>query len=427
MQPYQSCQRPILAALIALVAAPWPAWAESPLTLDLAGALERARTGNQLLEAARLRVEEARGDLVGARILLVDNPELVSEAGPRKPSEAGVSSTTDYEVGLEQRLEIAGQRGHRVARARSALAAAEAAAMDAQRVLELAVASTFYEALAASRRTTIARDREGVANRLHETARLRLERGEGTHLELNASLIRLAEAQRRLSAAQAGERSTGIRLAELLGLNPDTVLQLEGGFPDVAVTVAEESALNQALETRPDLMAIERRVESSNSAVRLADAEGWPDVTVGIFYGEDERDDVLTAGVRVPIPVFNRNQGPRTRARATARRLRAERQTLRLRVESEVRTAYADYDQTAQALRLYDTTLLRAQEESLDLLERAFAAGQVGYAEVVVVQRELLEGREGYLDAKLAFARARAALLAGSGQPLVENEKEPRP
>ena len=106
----------MLAVLVAVSVAPWQAWAEPSLTLDLIGALERARTDNQLLEAARLRVGEARGDLLGACVLLIDNPELVSEAGPRRPSEAGSSRTTDYQVGIEQRFEIAGQRGRRVER-----------------------------------------------------------------------------------------------------------------------------------------------------------------------------------------------------------------------------------------------------------------------------------------------------------------------
>ena len=241
MQSFRSCRRPMLAVLVAVSVAPWQAWAEPSLTLDLLGALERARTDNQLLEAARLRVGEARGDLLGASVLLIDNPELVSEAGPRRPSEAGSSRTTDYQVGIEQRFEIAGQRGHRIARARSALDAAQASAEDAQRVLELAVASIFHEALAARRRTAIAQDREGMSNRLYETARLRLERGEGTYLELNASRIRLAEAQRQLADAQARERSSNIRLAELLGLPPATRLRLEGGFPQREAALLEEA------------------------------------------------------------------------------------------------------------------------------------------------------------------------------------------
>ena len=56
--------------------------------------------------------------------------------------------------------------------------------------------------------------------------------------------------------------------------------------------------------------------------------------------------------------------------------------------------------------------VLAAQAESLELLERAYAAGEVSFAELVVIQRELLESRLGGLKARLELARATASLLA---------------
>jgi len=415
-----------LVVLIALFLAP-PCSSADSLPLDLQSALERARSDNQLLEASRLRIEEARGDLLGASVLLVDNPEVFSNAGPRTPAESGSSRTTDYQIGIEQRFEIARQRHHRVTGARSELSAAEASWKDAGRALELAVATVFYDALAARRRTGIAAEREAVARRLYEVATLRLDRGEATHLESNAARIRLGEAERRLTAARAVEQSARIRLAELLSLAPATELRLEGALPATEVALLLQSLVDRALAERPDLVAIGDEVDAADANVRLAEAEAWPDITVGVSYGEDERDDVLRGRVRVPIPLFNRNQGPRHRARAEARRLRAERHALRLTVESEVRRLYADYEQGREALQHYDSDLLKAHQESLELLERAFAAGQVGYSEVIIVQREVLEGLEGHLDAQLAFARARAALLAASGGSVSEPTQESQP
>jgi len=47
--------------------------------------------------------------------------------------------------------------------------------------------------------------------------------------------------------------------------------------------------------------------------------------------------------------------------------------------------------------------------------QQVLAAGKVAPAEVIVLQRELLEGRVGYLDARadLAIADARARTVAG--------------
>src|SRR2546421_306868 len=85
-----------------------------PLTLDQT--LERARRRAPLILAAQDRIEEARGRLLGARVLLRDNPVLELSGGPRYRSG---SDLIDAEVGLSQSFELGGRR-------RSQIAAAEA-------------------------------------------------------------------------------------------------------------------------------------------------------------------------------------------------------------------------------------------------------------------------------------------------------------
>ncbi len=75
------------------------------------------------------------------------------------------------------------------------------------------------------------------------------------------------------------------------------------------------------------------------------------------------------------------------------------------------------YGQARAGLLLYDAEVLRAQEESLQLLQRAFQAGDIGIPNVIVVQREVIESREGYLDVRLELARTRAAVLAAAHLP----------
>ncbi len=206
MQLLRSWPRSALAVLIARFLTPPRVWADS-LPLDLESAPERARSDNQLLEPSRLRIEEARGDLLGASVLLVDNPEVFSRAGPRTPAERVSSRPTVRQIGIEHRFEIAHQRRHFVAQARSQLSTAKASWKDASRALELAVATVFCDALAAGRRTGIAAEREAVARRLCEVATIRLKRGEATHETRSG-----AEVQRPLATVVIG----GLMTATLL-------------------------------------------------------------------------------------------------------------------------------------------------------------------------------------------------------------------
>jgi cobalt-zinc-cadmium efflux system outer membrane protein len=119
----------------------------------------------------------------------------------------------------------------------------------------------------------------------------------------------------------------------------------------------------------------------------------------------------------VPLPLFDTNDGERARARAVRARLAAERGGQRLAIAAEVREALVAFEQARAALALYDDAVLGAQDEASALLRRAVEAGEVGVADVIVVQREVLEGRAGYLDARLSLALARVRLLAAADLP----------
>lgn len=126
--------------------------AEPPSTasLTLAQALKVSREINELRAAAVLRIGEARGDLTQASVLLVDNPELSFEGGQRlaTPDTKGV---VEFSVGVEQTFAF-GRRKHRIASAWARVEASTARADDVQRVLDHAVAATFYSALASEQR-----------------------------------------------------------------------------------------------------------------------------------------------------------------------------------------------------------------------------------------------------------------------------------
>jgi len=126
-------------------------------------------------------------------------------------------------------------------------------------------------------------------------------------------------------------------------------------------------------------------------------------------------------GVTIPIPVFNRNQGERVRAKAAARRTAAVARSLQLEIESEIRRSYANYEAATRSLAAFDADVLRSQDENLELIEAMFQAGKIRYVDVILLQREVIEGRLGYLNARLELARAEVATRSAAGIALTQN------
>ncbi len=398
------------------------AQAERSQSLDLSEALALARKNSPLLEAATARIAEAQGDLTQASLLLIDNPELQVAAGPRFLSEPGGGSELDAEVGLAQRFEIGGQRRHRMARAEALAVASEAQSNDSQRVVAHAVASVFYEAMGAAETLQLTEDNAALAENLYDIATSRVSAGAAAPLEENTARIRRAEATRQLVQAETLLRTAKLRLATTLGIDLTTQLQLKGALPESATLPPLSELLALASANHPQLLASRATVEAEQSAAALARAEAWPDVSLGVAYARDEGDDIVMGGLTFEVPVFNRNQGERARANAASRRAAAAARSERLEVESQVRQSYAEYEAATRSVAAFDADVLLSHRENLKLIEAMFRAGKIQYVDVVLLQRELIEGRLGYLEARLELARAEVATRAAAGLDLIAPE-----
>lgn len=384
----------------------------SPLTL--ARALELSRDHSPLLEAARARIAEADGDLTQASVLLTSNPTVQFAAGPRNRSGPGNGSTLDAEVSLSQQLEIGGQRGHRIARSTALAARSRANSFDAERVVVHAVSYLFYEVLSGEERLRFAEENAALAQSLYEIARARVSAGAAAPIDENTARIRRAESTRQLGSAQTGLRAAELKLATALGLESEETLPVVGLLPR-EVSLPPLSELLLGVEDRhPRLLAAGATHSAQMSESALADAEAWPDITLGASFARDENDDVVMGGVTIPIPFFQRNQGEREKAKAAVRRADAAARKTRLEVLAEIRRAYAEYEAATRAVLAYDSDVVRAQDENLELIEAMFQAGKIQYVDVVLLQRELIEGRLGYLAARLELAQAAVAARAAA-------------
>lgn len=408
------------ALVIAIFLAPG-ARGEDAAPLDLTAALALARANSPVLDAARRRLAEARGELTGASVLVPENPEVEVGAGPRLLDPGVSGNRLAIEAGVSQRLEVAGQRGHRIGRARAEVASAEAEAEAAARALELAVATSFWQALAAAERAGVAGEHEALARELRDIAQARFDRGAATPVEVNAARIRLAEAARQRARSTADANAAAARLAPFLGLDPAHPPALAGTLPPPAESLPPMSP--DATAHRPEVLSAMARTRGARATVDLAEAAAWPDVRLGVRYATEEGSRAVLGQLGIALPLFQRNQGERERARAAAARAEAEERAVRAQVATDVEEVRIEAERARAALAPYDADVLHALEENLTLLRAMLEAGKVAPAEVIVLQRELLEGRLGYLDARLEVAIAEARLRTAAGLAIQQGSK----
>lgn len=382
------------------------------LTLD--EAVRHAFNRSPEIRAAEARLGEATGRLTVARTY-PHNPVLGGEVGSRR---AVPRTSTDYGVTVDQEIEIAGQRGKRVAAAEADLAAECASVLRARRLLAGRVHLAFVAALEARELLDVNRGDMDLAGRLHDLAERRLGRGAGTQLDVNVAAAELGRTEARFASAEAREREARAVLGETVGLNPDLLPRPRG---ELHMPLETPPALSDvaaaAVANRADLQALRDLEEASRARRDLARSEGWPNLTLGAFARREEGTDTIVGGAfSIPIPLFNRNQGGAAEARARMDRARAERKTAELAASRQVVAAHARFTTGLRTVERLRQLVLGTLEQSLELLERSFAAGKATWPEVVVIRRSVVEAQSDLIIAEAATRRAWIELQLAVGR-----------
>src|SRR5262249_13633034 len=203
--------------------------ARSAELLSLPRALEIAREHAPAVLAARERIAEARGRLAGTSVLLHQNPVVEAAAGPSF-SRQGRSTDVDFDV--RQGLELAGQRGARMAGAQAGVARAAAGGDDDTRRLLHDVAIAFSPGLAPGEHRRRRGRGADVAAELVRIAERRYQNGEVAILDVNAARIAAARARAEARDAEAEQARVLGDLRVLLGVDADDAVELTGSLDD---------------------------------------------------------------------------------------------------------------------------------------------------------------------------------------------------
>ncbi len=409
-------KRFLRAAVIAATLFSWPrpgVTQDHVLTLDQA--LARARERAPTILSAKARIDEARGRLVGASVLLRDNPRIETAAGHRRLSEAGSrESAADVEVGVSQTFELGGRRNARIAGAEAALAQEIATSEDAVRRLLRDAANAFVRALHAEERLQLTKAAERVTADIQLTIERRYHAGDVSILDANVAQSAAARARSDVFAAEAARTSALGDLRVLLGMDFAEPLAVRGDLRDRR-RYALPDLLARAPE-RADLRALMAGIEEAQAEVRLGEGLRWPDITLGFRYDRETPADVATLGtLGVTIPLFARGQEQRATGAARAQRLRQELEAGRRVVDSEVQSAFAAYQHRVDAVEELERSALPLLDDNEALARRSYEAGRMSLAEFLLLRREALDTRIAYLDRLLEAALAGIELEARAG------------
>ena len=401
-----------------------PAFAEPTGELSLRAALSVGLMHNPQLTsfAWNIRAQEAAVIQAG----LYPNPEVSVEiesfGGTNGFSGFGASETT---ISVGQTILLGGKRDSReeLARLERDLAGwdYEVARVD---VITL-VGIEFVGTLTAQAHLAVARQTAAMAEQVFSAIDQRVQAGKVSPVERTKARVDRAQTQLALIVAERKVVAARARLAATWGSVAPGFEVAVGDLFSVSIPPAVEE-LFARINDNPDLARWTTEMAARRAAVTLAKANAVPDITpyggVQLLDGIDET--AFVAGIAMPIPAFDRNQGKILEARLRGAQGEALRRAAAVRVKTELAVVYQALDTAFLETAILRTQVEPSAESALAAAEEAFRQGKIGALDLLDAQRTLFAVRRQSVDAHAAYHRAVIAIERLIGGPLHQTTQQ---
>jgi cobalt-zinc-cadmium efflux system outer membrane protein len=425
--PARFAPPPALSVVLALAATFWLAGISGAevvdgqgSALDLQEALARAVTHNKELAAFEHRLAEQDGRVEQAG--LPPNPVLqltVEDFAGGGDFEGFDRAQTTLSLGwvLERSIR---RRRVAAAEAGSALLLTDAEILRLDLAAE--TAQRFLNSLANQARLENANEAVSLAEDTVSAVKRRVRAGKSPHAELSRAEAELATAN---LARDDVEHELAIAYHRLAAQWGDVELGFSRVKGDLLSLPTTEplSKIQGRVDQNPRLgrFVSEERVAKAN--LRLAETKRWPTLrpSIGVRRYETSDDFALVAGLSIPLPVLNRNQGRLSESRAALSRTRADSEAARVRVHTALFEVYQEFQHHIHRADTLRDEVIPRLSKALDETRRGYEKGRYSYFEWRSVQADLLEARNELVEASTGAHRLVIALERLTGERVAKS------
>lgn len=427
-------RRSLLIVLTVLIGA-GPAAAQESLSLTLSEALERARSSSPRIDQLEALREAAAAGLAGARAERMPRVDL--SAGYTRNSDVpefaltlpGIGSRTLFpnipdnwraHAGLTLPLWTAGRIEGGIAAAGRQLQAAGLDVTGAQSDLLLETRNAYWSLVTARESARVLAEAVESYEAHLTDARNRFDLGVAARNEVLSVQVERDRAELSRLAAENAAEVTNANLVRLTGLPPGTRIEPVEPLDAPAASDKEVEALVAAAEeARPELAALQQRIEAARATVGIRRSGNRPQAGLSLGYDyarpnprilppRDEFEGTWSAGISVSLTAFDggRTAAAVAQAEAQVAALESQLEEARRGLRLEVTTRLLELRNARATLAVASGTIVAARENLRVARDR--------YREGVIPSSELLDAETALLRAGLdqteAVTRVQVAL-----------------
>lgn len=396
-------------AIAALVLVTPGLFAAEKERLSFRQAIEEGIQQNPLLRTGANRIESAIGQTQQAR--LKPNPRLVVQQEnarawqfDRTPS-GGMPGfvffrDTDTFIYGGQVIERGGKRERRMQFAQAELDRIRSERGVVEQKIQNRIAAAYWAAVTAAKLHDLYQQNLANFDQIVRDQRNRVQEGAAA----GADLLRIEVERDRLSALAQNAELEAVRTR--IGLLSEMG---RSDFHDIELADSLDSSskvsfkpIDQVFSQRKEIQTAKAAILQTEANTRLQRANGKVDPELQLGYKRTMGFDTVYAGLNVPLPFRNKNQGNIASAAAEIRVAQSSLVTVEQQIRAELELAQQEYRKKQSVLRNTLKPLVEKSERSEQIIYKAFREG--GF--------DLLR----YLDASRARIEAQTMYYRGLGE-----------
>lgn len=284
--------------------------------------------------------------------------------------------------------------------------------------------SMFYDLYALDRRLAVMGETLSLLEDFQQVAKAMYVSGMGRQTDVLRADVEVARMDGDIRAMRAMRTTMSARLNGLLDRPADAEVPspVLGRIPNAVPTA--DTLVAWANESRPLLTHGRLAVAQAGKGIDLAHREIWPDITLGVSYGQrdagmgTERMGSAMVGFSLPVFAGRRQYAMRDEAIAMQRMAEAELGGRRAQVGAQVGALLAELERTRSLAGLYRDEVIPEARATVESALSSYRVGAVDF--MTLIDAQMTVNRfEGELFQLLAeYGKAFTALESAVGRPL---------
>ena len=407
----------VAAIALALLGVPSLAVSQAPAAVEhlRLGAVYRdldARSPMLKAAAASARAAAAR---IGPVTRLPDPTLQLSTMNRDLPGFALNNPLGMNQIQLEQMIPLGGRIGLSADAARARARVEDARLPEVVLTQRALAARQFYALYRLDRSLDVLVETRELIRRLERIAEAMYAVGSGRQADVLRAQVEIARMTEDILRMEAMRVAEAARLNGLLD-RPATASVSRPALPNLEVSLpVTDSLIALAVAARPMLRAAGELVAAAVAEERRAAREIWPDLTLGVIYGQrgmpeggTERMLSLMVGATVPIWAGSRQKQMRLEAQAMREMVEADLASITAETRARVLEILADLDRVVRLTALYRGTVLPQAGATVSSAMGAYQVGSVDF--MTVLDNQMTVNR--YRLELIGLAAERGTMLA---------------